>query len=331
MVGARRPGLRDGGCWLFLERRFVVAGAVAPAGVAAGRRGPRIVRGLVPAAALAGRFLEPVVEHVADRDFGAHRLRDQRCAQTDRSRTDHRDALTRLVSDVDRVQDALLRCALPGAVAVVVGLAAAAVTGFAWPVVVGLLTTVLVIPWVAFRMARRHLRALAPLRQTAELLAAYDRWPPLYDTARLASNSAGGASPSVKNAVPRCTPRSVAGPVMKTEWPAPSHCNSRSPPGRWATIRGPVEPVSAGPSHAPRSTARAAARVAVARSGPDRRCRGVHPGHPGDVEEVAELGQVAVLHAVLDPDVLVLEEMVNIGTLFAFVVVCAAMSCVRRS
>ncbi|TQM81088.1 ATP-binding cassette subfamily C protein CydC [Saccharothrix saharensis] len=74
------------------------------------------------------------------------------------------DALTRLVSDVDSVQDALVRCALPGAVAVVVGSAAAVATGFAWPMVVGLPATVLVIPWAAFRMARRHLRALAPLR-----------------------------------------------------------------------------------------------------------------------------------------------------------------------
>ncbi|HEU4910411.1 MAG TPA: alpha/beta fold hydrolase [Actinomycetes bacterium] len=39
-------------------------------------------------------------------------------------------------------------------------------------------------PWMF-----EDIRALAPLRQTAELLAAYDRWPPLYDTARLAANT----------------------------------------------------------------------------------------------------------------------------------------------
>ena len=33
------------------------------------------------------------------------------------------------------------------------------------------------------------IRALAPLREAAELLAAYDRWRPLYDTARLAANT----------------------------------------------------------------------------------------------------------------------------------------------
>jgi hypothetical protein len=32
-------------------------------------------------------------------------------------------------------------------------------------------------------------RALAPLREAAELLAAYDGWPALYDTERLAANT----------------------------------------------------------------------------------------------------------------------------------------------
>ncbi|ONI86116.1 hypothetical protein ALI22I_25695 [Saccharothrix sp. ALI-22-I] len=74
------------------------------------------------------------------------------------------DALTRLVSDVDSMQDALLRCLLPGAVAVVVGVIALVATGFAWPLLVGLLVTVCVIPWAAHALAVRHLRALAPLR-----------------------------------------------------------------------------------------------------------------------------------------------------------------------
>lgn len=39
-------------------------------------------------------------------------------------------------------------------------------------------------PWMF-----EDIRALAPLRETAERLAAYDRWPPLYDPARLAANT----------------------------------------------------------------------------------------------------------------------------------------------
>ncbi|ROP38419.1 ATP-binding cassette subfamily C protein CydC [Saccharothrix texasensis] len=74
------------------------------------------------------------------------------------------DALTRLVSDVDGVQDALLRCALPGAVAVVVGVVALAATGFAWPLAVGLVVTACLVPWAAYGLAVRHSRALAPLR-----------------------------------------------------------------------------------------------------------------------------------------------------------------------
>lgn len=76
------------------------------------------------------------------------------------------DALTRLVSDVDCMQDALLRCLLPGAVALGVGTIALAATGFALPLVCGLLATVCIIPWAAYTLAARHLRALAPLRST---------------------------------------------------------------------------------------------------------------------------------------------------------------------
>lgn len=74
------------------------------------------------------------------------------------------DALTRLVSDVDGVQDALLRCALPGAVAVVVGVVALVATGFAWPLATGLVVAVFLVPWAAYGLAVRHSRALAPLR-----------------------------------------------------------------------------------------------------------------------------------------------------------------------
>ncbi|MEU5691526.1 ATP-binding cassette domain-containing protein [Actinosynnema sp. NPDC020468] len=74
------------------------------------------------------------------------------------------DALTRLVSDVDAVQDAVLRCLLPACVAAVVGVVAVVATGFAWPLVAGLLLTGVGLPWAAFALADRHLRDLAPLR-----------------------------------------------------------------------------------------------------------------------------------------------------------------------
>jgi len=74
------------------------------------------------------------------------------------------DALTRLVSDVDAVQDAVLRCLLPACVAGVVGVVAVVAAGFAWPLVVGLLLGGLVLPSAACAAAHRHLRSLAPLR-----------------------------------------------------------------------------------------------------------------------------------------------------------------------
>ncbi|MEV0680994.1 ATP-binding cassette domain-containing protein [Actinosynnema sp. NPDC050436] len=74
------------------------------------------------------------------------------------------DALTRLVSDVDAVQDAVLRCLLPACAAAVVGSVVVPVSGFAWPLVVGLLVVGLVLPTAAYLAAARHLRALAPLR-----------------------------------------------------------------------------------------------------------------------------------------------------------------------
>ncbi|MFI9011326.1 ATP-binding cassette domain-containing protein [Actinosynnema sp. NPDC053489] len=74
------------------------------------------------------------------------------------------DALVRLVSDVDGVRDALLRCALPAAVAGVVGVVALVATGFARPLLVGVLVTACVLPAVAHHAARRHLAAVAPDR-----------------------------------------------------------------------------------------------------------------------------------------------------------------------
>ncbi|MEU4807052.1 ATP-binding cassette domain-containing protein [Actinosynnema sp. NPDC023587] len=74
------------------------------------------------------------------------------------------DALTRLVSDVDAVQDAVLRCLLPACVAALVGVVVVVATGFAWPLTAGFLVVGLVVPLVAYLVADRHLRALAPLR-----------------------------------------------------------------------------------------------------------------------------------------------------------------------
>ncbi|MEJ2855304.1 MULTISPECIES: amino acid ABC transporter ATP-binding/permease protein [unclassified Saccharothrix] len=71
------------------------------------------------------------------------------------------DALTRLVSDVDAVQDAVLRCLLPACVAGLVGVTAVVVVP---SLAVGVVVVGVVLPLVAFVLADRHLRALAPLR-----------------------------------------------------------------------------------------------------------------------------------------------------------------------
>lgn len=71
------------------------------------------------------------------------------------------DALTRLVSDVDALQDAVLRCLLPACVAALVGVAAVVVVP---QLAIGVVIVGVVLPLVAFALADRHLRALAPLR-----------------------------------------------------------------------------------------------------------------------------------------------------------------------
>nr|BFE55199.1 thiol reductant ABC exporter subunit CydC [Saccharothrix mutabilis subsp. capreolus] len=71
------------------------------------------------------------------------------------------DALTRLVSDVDALQDAVLRCLLPACVAALVGVTAVAVVP---QLALGVVVVGLVLPLAAFALADRHSRALAPLR-----------------------------------------------------------------------------------------------------------------------------------------------------------------------
>ncbi len=79
------------------------------------------------------------------------------------------DALTRLVSDVDGVQDALLRCALPAAVGVLVtvatvGFAAAFSLPAALLILLGMLLAGLALPSAAYALTRRAGRQLAPAR-----------------------------------------------------------------------------------------------------------------------------------------------------------------------
>lgn len=79
------------------------------------------------------------------------------------------DLLTRLMSDVDAVQDAVLRCLVPVCVTALVGTMAVCATAF-WSIpaalvlAIALALTGLVIPVAALRSARRRARDLAPLR-----------------------------------------------------------------------------------------------------------------------------------------------------------------------
>ena len=79
------------------------------------------------------------------------------------------DVLSRLVSDVDAVQDLVVRVALPAVSAAVVCLIAVGVTGLISPAAAlmltgGLLVTGVALPWLAARLARRQAARLAPLR-----------------------------------------------------------------------------------------------------------------------------------------------------------------------
>ncbi|TWP49251.1 ATP-binding cassette domain-containing protein [Lentzea tibetensis] len=73
------------------------------------------------------------------------------------------DALTQLVSDVDKKLDVLLRCLIPASVAGLVSLVAIAVAT-SWPLTIGLLLTGVALPLVSAALARRRLSTCAPLR-----------------------------------------------------------------------------------------------------------------------------------------------------------------------
>ncbi|WTW96295.1 thiol reductant ABC exporter subunit CydD [Streptomycetaceae bacterium NBC_01309] len=79
------------------------------------------------------------------------------------------DLLSRLVTDVDAVQDFFLRALLPAAVAAVVGVAAVGVTGAFLPeagavLAAGLLAAGLLVPWTAARVTRRAERRISSVR-----------------------------------------------------------------------------------------------------------------------------------------------------------------------
>ncbi|SDG76388.1 ATP-binding cassette, subfamily C, CydC [Lentzea fradiae] len=80
-------------------------------------------------------------------------------------------ALTRIVTNVDQHLDSRLRTTLPWTTAAVVGAVVAAASGFSPPLVIGLLITLALLPWLALRDPRD----LTPLRaklteQTTELV-----------------------------------------------------------------------------------------------------------------------------------------------------------------
>lgn len=79
------------------------------------------------------------------------------------------DALTRVVSDVDELQDSILRCAVPAAVAAVVGVIGLAVTAVvslpaAAALAIGLAITAFVLPFAAKRLAERTARQTVKAR-----------------------------------------------------------------------------------------------------------------------------------------------------------------------
>src|ERR1700754_2522492 len=79
------------------------------------------------------------------------------------------DALSRLVSDVDAVQDLLLRVLVPGAAAGLVAVLALLGAGLLSPLAMlplaaGLLVAAVGLPWLAGRLTRRTAAEVAPLR-----------------------------------------------------------------------------------------------------------------------------------------------------------------------
>jgi len=104
-----------------------------------------------------------IITDVRARIFATLSTRPMRA--TDRSG----DALSRLVSDVDAVQDLLLRVLVPGAAAGLVAVLSVLGAGLlsplaALPLAAGLLLAGVVLPWVASALTRRTAAEVAPLR-----------------------------------------------------------------------------------------------------------------------------------------------------------------------
>jgi ATP-binding cassette, subfamily C, bacterial CydC len=116
------------------------------------------------------RYLERLVSHDAVlRVLAQLRTRVFAGLARDPAATPRGDALTRLVSDVDAVQDALLRCALPALVGALVTVATVGVTAaFSVPagllVAAGMLAAGLLLPLAGYRLTVSAARRLAPAR-----------------------------------------------------------------------------------------------------------------------------------------------------------------------
>ncbi|MGH9282289.1 MAG: thiol reductant ABC exporter subunit CydD, partial [Acidimicrobiales bacterium] len=122
------------------------------------------------------RYAERLVSHdavlrvLADLRVTVYR-RLERLAPAALRRTHRGDLLTRLVSDVDALQDQVLRWLLPAAVATTVSLAAVVFTGVVLPaagaaLALGLLVAGLAVPALTGAVSRRTERQLAPARAT---------------------------------------------------------------------------------------------------------------------------------------------------------------------
>ena len=120
------------------------------------------------------RYAERVVSHdavlrmLADMRVAVYR-RLERIAPAGLRKTRRGDLLSRLVADVDALQDYWLRWALPAGAAVVVSVAAVGFTGWMLPeagavLAVGLLLAGVGVPLVSGAFARRAERQLAPAR-----------------------------------------------------------------------------------------------------------------------------------------------------------------------
>ncbi|GAA4549149.1 thiol reductant ABC exporter subunit CydC [Amycolatopsis samaneae] len=117
------------------------------------------------------RYAERLTGHaVVLRHLGEIRARVYRALVPHRdSRYSGGDLVTRLVSDVDTLQDGLLRCVLPAAVAALVGLTvttavATASIGAAFALATGLIVAGILVPWLTIRVTARAAKAVAPAR-----------------------------------------------------------------------------------------------------------------------------------------------------------------------